>query len=252
MAIGIISAMPEEIDLILAQMDLKEKVHSGMRDYYVGSIKGQEVVAVFSRCGKVASAITTTELIHKLRIEQIVFVGVAGGLSTRVDIGDIVIGDQFYQHDMDASPIFPKMEIPLLNKRSFQADAGITYQLKEASEQVLKNWNAIFDDHILEEFQIHKPNIHLGEIASGDQFIGNSTDRQSIINSLPNVLCVEMEGAAVAQVCYEYKVPFGVMRVISDSANEHAHIDFQKFIDKVASRYSLEILQAYLKGISNL
>ena len=251
MAIGIISAMPEEIDLILSEMELEEKVHSGMRDYFLGKIHNQNVVAVFSRCGKVASAVTTTELITKFDIEQIIFVGVAGGLQPKVEIGDVVIADQLYQHDMDASPIFPKLEIPLLNKKAFQADPGTTYQLKEACEQMIEKWNDTFDNQILEEFQIHKPQIHLGEIASGDQFISNSADREIVSLKLPKALCVEMEGAAVAQVCYEYGVPFGVVRIISDSANEHAAVHFQKFMDRVASVYSLEIIKNYLEVLSS-
>ena len=247
MAIGIISAMPEEIDLILSEMELDEKVHSGMRDYFLGKIQNQNVVAVFSRCGKVASAVTTTELINKFDIEKIIFVGVAGGLQRNVEIGDVVIADQLYQHDMDASPIFPELEIPLLHKKSFQADAGITYQLKEACQLILEKWSETFENHLLDEFHIHKPNIHLGEVASGDQFISNSMDRKNVIRKLPKALCVEMEGAAVAQVCYEYGVPFGIVRIISDSANEHAAINFQKFIDQVASQYSLEIVKQFLE-----
>ena len=99
---------------------------------------------------------------------------------------------------------------------------------------------------MLKDFNIISPKAVTGDIASGDRFISGKVELKNIKDSLPSVLCVEMEGAAVGQVCYEYNVPFSVIRIISDTADENAHIDFRKFIDKIANIYSFEILKRYL------
>jgi adenosylhomocysteine nucleosidase len=88
--------------------------------------------------------------------------------------------------------------------------------------------------------------VHHGLIASGDQFIGSAARVQALRNTLPDVLAVEMEGAAVAQVCHEYGVPFSVIRTLSDTADDQAHIDFPAFLNEVASLYSHGILRAFL------
>jgi adenosylhomocysteine nucleosidase len=83
----------------------------------------------------------------------------------------------------------------------------------------------------------------VGDIASGDQFFSSTSKKSALLSKLPDILCVEMEGAAVAQICYEYDIPFAIFRTISDTADEKAHIDFQKFLAKVANKYAVEIIK---------
>src|SRR6187431_3596464 len=114
--IGILGAMPEEINGIVALLDDKTEVVKGMRTYYLGTINEVEVVVVFSRWGKVASATTVTHLIVEFGITQLFFTGVAGAINPELNIGDIVIASSLIQHDLDARPIMDRFEIPLLGK----------------------------------------------------------------------------------------------------------------------------------------
>jgi adenosylhomocysteine nucleosidase len=247
MSIGIISAMREEIQALHNHLELRSTVEKGRRTYYQGKMFNQEVVLVFSRWGKVASATTVTQLINDFEIDEIIFTGVAGGLKNKIKIGDIVIGKKLYQHDMDASPLIPKYEIPLLGKRAFQTDLIRTESLYIAAQKFITQIDVYLSREVLNVFQINQPQIHLGDIASGDQFISDKVDRAQIKKGLPEVLCVEMEGAAVAQVCFEYKVPFTIIRTISDNSNDNSHLDFPKFAKEIASEYALGILKNYFE-----
>jgi adenosylhomocysteine nucleosidase len=247
MSIGIISAMREEIQALHNHLELRSTVEKGRRTYYQGKMFNQEVVLVFSRWGKVASATTVTQLINDFEIDEIIFTGVAGGLKNKIKIGDIVIGKKLYQHDMDASPLIPKYEIPLLGKRAFQTDLIRTESLYIAAQKFITQIDVYLSREVLKLFQIDQPQIHVGDIASGDQFISDKVDRAQIKKGLPEVLCVEMEGAAVAQVCFEYKVPFTIIRTISDNSNDNSHLDFPKFAKEIASEYALGILKNYFE-----
>ena len=246
MNIGIISAMPEEIQAIQVLFQIEKKVVKGMRTYYQGRLFDKKVILVFSRWGKVASATTATQLINDFEVSEIIFTGVAGGLQPDVFVGDIVIGKNLYQHDMDGSPIVKTFEVPLLGKSAFTTNSKKRDRLAEASHLFLQHKNKFLSKEQFVNFQIKEPNIHIGDIASGDQFISSSKKSDEILAALPTVKCVEMEGAAVAQVCYEYKVPFSIIRTISDNANHNAHIDFPKFAKEIASQYALGILKHYL------
>ena len=112
---------------------------------------------------------------------------------------------------------------------------------------VFDNIHSYLDREKLSQFEISKPSIHIGAIASGDQFISGKDQISAILSGLPHVKCVEMEGAAVAQVCYEYNIPYSIIRTISDNANHNAHVDFPKFANEIASSYALAILENYLK-----
>ena len=121
--IAIISAMHEELSAVLALMpDERKRVVAG-REFWVGHLHGHEVVAVLSRIGKVAAAITATLAIERFGATRIVFTGVAGGLAPGVNVGDIVVADSFIQHDLDASPIFPRYELPLYGVSRLPTDA---------------------------------------------------------------------------------------------------------------------------------
>jgi len=247
MRIGIISAMKEEIQAIQNQLQVTIKIEKGMRTYYQGKLFNKEVILVFSRWGKVASATTVTQLINEFEVDEIIFTGVAGGIHSKVQIGDVVIGKGLYQHDMDASPLLPKYEVPLLGKRFFETDQRQRDALHIAAKNFLLQINEYISPEVLASFNILQPNIHVGDIASGDQFISEEGQRNRIKKGLPEVICVEMEGAAVAQVCFEYQIPFMIIRTISDNSNNNAHLDFPKFAKKIASEYALGILKNYFE-----
>jgi len=241
--IGIISAMQEEIQALLHELKNVSTSEKGMRTYYTGTLFNKNVVLVFSRWGKVASAITTTQLINDFNVKEIIFTGVAGGIKKELNIGDVVIGNNLYQHDLNASPFYEKLEIPILKKKFLKTtDAS---KLKEATNSFLSTYNdyiKIADAHI---FNITNPKIIFGDIASGDQFISSLKKIKKLNKLIPTAICVEMEGAAVAQVCFEYDMPFSIIRIISDKANDNATIDFSKFANSIASNYALGILKNY-------
>jgi len=250
MLLGIMGAMPEEMDKIIAAINNKEIVERGSRVYYRGDLYGQEVVAVFSRWGKVAAATTATNLILDFNVDRIVFTGVAGAISPQLNVGDIVIGQRLYQHDMDARPLMRRFEIPLTGKTSYEIPQQNVDTMSQAVHNFLKN-NKEFRK-ILAEQDITNPKMLIGDIASGDLFISSANMKQALIKNLPSVLCAEMEGAAVAQVCDDYGVPLIVVRVISDSADEEAHISAIGFVNQHAGDYSLSILKEYITIIQNL
>ena len=244
--IGIMSAMHEELAAVLAAMPDEQRVRVAGRDFWVGHWHGHAVVAVLSRIGKVAAATTATVLLERFDVKALVFTGVAGGLSAGVRVGDVVVAKGLVQHDMDASPLFPRHEVPLYGRARFEADADLSAQLSVASHQVLANAAQHLGADTLLAFQLDSPRVHQGLILSGDRFVSTSAESQALRLALPDAMAVEMEGAAVAQVCHDYGVPFAAVRTISDRADDEAHTDFTRFIREVASRYSLAILSQWL------
>jgi len=247
MRIGIISAMKEEIQAIQNQLQITTKIDKGMRTYYQGKLYNRDIILVFSRWGKVASATTVTQLINEFEVDEIIFTGVAGGIHSKIQIGDVVIGKGLYQHDMDASPLLSKYEVPLLGKLFFETNRKQRDAMHIAAKNFLLHINDYISTEVLASFHIFQPSIHVGDIASGDQFISSEEHRDFIKKGLPTVDCVEMEGAAVAQVCYEYNIPFTIIRTISDNSNDNSHLDFPKFAAEIASEYALGILKNYLE-----
>lgn len=243
--IGIMGAMPEEIDGVAALLADKTVLNIAGRNYYSGAINNIKTVVAVSGWGKVAAAATVSALIHKFNIDELVFTGVAGAINPALKIGDIVIGRRLVQHDMDARPFIPQYEIPLLKKTFFEGGPERISIAKTAAEILLadKNLYALISAEDLLSFNIVSPKVYIGDIASGDQFISDAGKREELLKNLPGILCVEMEGAAVAQVCYESGIPFTIARTISDAANEQSHIDFTAFIRKVASGYSVGLVK---------
>lgn len=244
------SAMPEETQLLERELRReKESVHAG-RTYYTGEMEGKRVVVVFSRMGKVAAAATAQHLIDVHKVRSIVFSGVAGGLSPALRIGDVVVADRLWQHDMDASPLFPALEVPLLGVSWFEADREMRAGLaKSAAEFLSEGFASEVGMRAAGELGIREPRVVRGDIASGDQFIAGNAEQGLVRSRVPSALCVEMEGGAVAQVCFENGIPLGVVRVISDGAGDGAHVDFGKFVVEAASRYGLGIVRRYLAGL---
>lgn len=244
MLTGILAPMPEEIDLIISTMKVESVYESGRRKYYKGKFGGKECVVALSRIGKVASAVTAAVMIEHFKIDQLIVTGVAGGIAPQLKVGDIVVATEALQHDLDARPLWPQFEAPLLEKAFFPCDEKLIHKALSSCQEFLSNdLHTTLQKEDIELFSINHPNIYSGQICCGDQFIGTSAQLNKICSDLPNVLCVEMEGGAVGQICFEYNIPYVVVRTISDSANDHAPIDFTRYIQNVAKYYTLGITQ---------
>lgn len=243
MRLGIISALHEEQQGLVEAMQGPVTRSHGMRDYTLGTLWNIDAVCVLSRLGKVAAAMTASILVEKYGVTHIVFTGVAGSGDNKVKVGDIVVAEALLQHDMDARPLFPRFEVPLTGLQRFATDLELSSQLAGAAGDFLRDeLDGVLNAGQIREFALHHAQVHRGMIASGDQFISSAAHIRQLKQDLPDLLAVEMEGAAVAQVCFELGVPFTVMRTISDNANEEAAVDFMRFVQTVASPYAFHVI----------
>ena len=248
MTTAILSALPEEQAGLLQQLQhARRHVHGG-RVFWQGLLSDRPVVLALSGMGKVAAATTATVLIERFACARVLFTGVAGGLGQQVRVGDVVVARQYLQHDMDASPLCPRWELPGYGRADVACDPALSVLLLQAAQ-----------DFLLVTSQENQPDsaaaaqAHHGVVVSGDRFIAtaqaSNTLRRELQEAGHTVLAVEMEGAAVAQVCADYQVPFAAMRTISDRADDDAHVDFTRFIETVASRYAEHIVQRWLQAV---
>ncbi len=241
-------AMPEEIEEIVGLMTERKEVKLAMRTFHVGRIFNKECVVVFSRWGKVAAATTATALIHHFNVSEILFSGLAGSMRSDVRVGDLVIGRKFYQHDMDARPFLEEFEIPLTGTNFFESAPHLIEAANKSLEVNIMNNRFLTDipKSSLDAFDINMPSVWVGDIASGDRFFSNSYEKQRLLLKLPNLYCVEMEGASVAQVAHEHQTPFTVIRTISDAADDHSALDFSSFVQQIARPYSKAVIYCLL------
>ncbi|HEY4664553.1 MAG TPA: 5'-methylthioadenosine/adenosylhomocysteine nucleosidase [Comamonas sp.] len=242
MTLAILSALPEEQQGIAHALTNAQEVVRAGRTFVRGHMHGTDVVLALSGIGKVAAATTTTTLVEHFGVQQLVFTGVAGGLGPTVRVGDVIVAQHFVQHDMDVRPLFPRWQVPGYASPLFACNAELVQQLQSAADsctQSAAQWN----EPLLNQ---HAPCVHTGLIASGDQFIVSAAVSHSIHSALQDAglaaLAVEMEGAAIAQVCADYGIPFAAVRTISDRADDDAHVDFPAFVTAVASRYAQHII----------
>lgn len=247
---AIVSAMAQELAAVLAHdaADFRIERHAG-RDFHIGRLHGHPVVAVLCGIGKVAAATTATLLSERYAVSRLVFTGVAGGLAPEVRVGDLVIGDRLLQHDMDASPLFPRWEVPLTGRSEFPADAALSEALARAAAAVLAEPGHYGSANLADEVHalgVTAPRLHRGLIVSGDRFVSTQLESSALQQALPAALAVEMEGAALAQACHDLGLPFAVLRSISDRADDSAHVDFLRFIECVATHASAAILERWL------
>jgi len=244
--IALVSAMHEELAAVLARMPDEQKVEVAGREFWVGHWHGHEVVAVLSRIGKVAAATTATVLIERFGVNRIVFTGVAGGLASQSHVGDVVLATELLQHDMDASPLFPRHEVPLTGVTRYPTDAVLTAALRRALPLALQDVMLHLPRSEWLGLNLDRARVHEGLVVSGDRFVATTAESSALQRELPDALAVEMECAAMAQVCHDYGVPLAVVRTISDRADDAAHVDFPLFIQAIASRYSVAVLDRLL------
>lgn len=240
---GILSALSQEQHGLIELLQQPRKVTHAGRDFWQGYLHGQPVVLAISKIGKVAAAITSAALIERFGVGRIVFTGVAGGLGTGVNVGDVVVATSFLQHDLDVSPLFPRYEVPLYGQVRFVSDVALSALLYQAAGAALASAIAM-----------PGAKVHQGLIASGDRFVSGAAEstalQATLVNAGHEVLAVEMECAAVAQVCHDYSVAFAAVRTISDRADDSAHVDFTRFVDQVASRYARAMVGTLLLALS--
>lgn len=248
MKYGIICAVPEEIALVSADIAAERATKLARRDFLEGTLYGHEVVLAQSEVGKVAAAITATLMIERFGVEAIIFCGTAGGVDPALNVGDVVVADRLVQHDVyDGEDFFI---IPRLDVAYFAADQALSERMHAAIDAYLRDGlhRDIPQKH-LDEFHIRDPKVMVGTIASGDQFINDSAKRIWLEEHVENLKCVEMEGAAVAQVCHEFGLPIAVIRVISDSSNEESGPAFDKFAAEAMCYFTRGSLRAFMEAL---
>lgn len=233
--IGIIGAAEIEVELIKELIENRSVKTISGTEYVSGALNGERVVAAACGVGKVAAAVCAQTMILTYSPDWIINTGVAGSLSSELDIGDAAIAESLVQHDMDLSPLGdPVGFIPGLNLVNIPCDPKIVSLLKEGAE-ALEGTKAVS-----------------GVVASGDSFVADASQKKKIIDLFGAVAC-EMEGASVAQVCRLNKIPFGVVRAISDRADGSSSGDYEKFLYTAAKNASrlAEYFTANVRRIAN-
>lgn len=229
MKIGIIGAMAQEVEILLSKMDDPRTIEIAGCKIYEGKINGANVALLQSGIGKVAAAVGTTLLLQIAKPEMVINTGSAGGLDSRLNVGDIVISSEVRHHDVDVTAFgYEKGQLPA-NPAAFIADRELIDLA--ASETERAGLNAV-----------------LGLICSGDQFINGAESIAQIRQHFPQVAAVEMEAAAIAQVCHAFDLPFVVVRAISDVADKESHLSFDEFLPLAAEKSS-QIVLSMLKNL---
>lgn len=226
MKTGIIGAMETEIRSLRDSMEINSKVDLAGMEFYEGKLDGADVVLVKCGIGKVNAGICAQILISEFHVDRVINTGVAGSLDNRIDIGDIVVATEAVQHDYDVSPIgFRKGEIPFTGVLAFPADETMRIEAKAAFAELKEE---------------HPAKIFEGRVCSGDQFISSREQKEKIIKEFGG-LCCEMEGGAIAQICFLNKTPFVVIRAISDKADESGDVSFEQFEKEAARRCAMVV-----------
>ena len=229
--IGIIGAMEEEVEALRGKLTYVKTTSRASMDFYAGKMGNKEVVIVRSGIGKVNAGICAQILVSQFGADTLINTGIAGSLDAQIDIGDMVISTDALHHDMDAT-VFgdPAGQIPRMDTLSFPADKELVKKAVAANEKA-------------------NPDIHTftGRVASGDQFISDKEVKERIV-SLFHPMCVEMEGAGIAQAAYLNKVSYVIIRAISDKADNSATMDYPTF-EKKAIAHSVRLMKEMLPMI---
>lgn len=227
---GIIAAMQEEMQEIQKLMkEISNKEIYGL-NFIEGKISDKTIVLVEAGVGKVNAARTTQILIDKFDIDAIINVGSAGAANDKLNIGDIVIGKKLVQHDFDITAFgHPKGYISNLG------------QYFDSNNQLVERMENVMKDLENKDF-----NILVGTVASGDIFCTDSNMKEKIRNKF-EADAIEMEGAAIAQVCKLDNIPFIVIRGISDSPNGNNEITFEQYLEK-ASKRCADIIEKFMES----
>lgn len=239
--LAILSALVDEQRGLVDRLEGAHRVDHAGRHFWLGRLHDLPVVLTVSRIGKVSAALTAATLIERFGVGAIVFTGVAGAMDESLQVGDVVVARDFLQHDLDVSPLFPPYELPAYGRARLDCHPQLSDFLARAAEQALA-----------QDFPLAR--VHRGLVASGDRFVSSAQEvgqlRKRLRQAGHPALAVEMEGAAVAQVCVDHGLPYAAMRTISDRADDQAHHDFASFVSQVASRYAQAIVQRLLQDLA--
>ena len=229
MKIGIIAAMPEELVHLTQNLDRAQEVQVLGNTYYTGTVGKTEVVLVQSGIGKVMSAMSVAVLADHFQVDAVINTGSAGAVAEGIAVGDVVIADKLAYHDVDVTAFGYAYGQMAQQPLYFESDKNFVAKIQESLSQLNQKW-------------------HLGLIATGDSFVAGNDKIEAIKSHFPEVLAVEMEGAAIAQAAQALGLPFLVIRAMSDNANHEASISFDEFIIE-AGRRSAQVLLAFLKAM---
>lgn len=229
--IGIIGAMDEEVNILKDEMLIKESRHVAGMDFYMGTINNKDLVLVRSGIGKVNAAICSQILISVFDVKIVINTGVAGAIREDLQVLDMVISTEVQQHDFDVRGFGHKLgEIPRMERSIFPADQDLVEKTLKISKKILGGRKVV-----------------KGKIVSGDVFVSDIGLKQDLLKNF-NAYCTEMEGAAIGHTCYLNKIPFVVIRAISDKADGSAHSNFNEFVHRAAG-YSKDIVINIIKEI---
>lgn len=226
MKYGIICAMEEEIKELVEHLDSKEQQEIGGIEFYSGTINGTEVVLVRCGIGKVQAAITTAFLIVNFNVQAVINSGSAGGIGTGLHVGELVLSTGAAYHDANATAFGYKMGQLPQQPQIYPADQELVERISAAAQKT--------------GLETRK-----GLVVSGDQFIADSHEIERIKTIYPEALCCEMEGGAVAQTAYQFKIPFAIIRAMSDVGDEDAGQSFDEFIIE-AGKCSAQMILNFL------
>ncbi len=231
MRIGIIGAMEEEVALLKKEMEsFNETERAGCR-FYEGQLHGKDVVVLQSGIGKVNAAMATTLLIQEFSPDRLINTGSAGGLDHRLKVGDLVISTEVRHHDVDVTAFnYEYGQVPGL-PAAFQPDE----ELVQVAEKAAKS--------VQEDIQVVK-----GLIASGDSFMSDPARVETVRERFPNLQAVEMEAAAIAQVSFQFNLPFVIIRSLSDIAGKASNISFDQYLE-TAAKHSAELILTMIKEL---
>lgn len=228
--IGIIGAMEEEVKILKSSIENRETIQIAHVIFYKGNIEDKQVVLAQSGIGKVNAAITATLLINEFKPDLIINTGSAGSVDSELNIGDIIISNKVYYHDVNATAFGYKLgQVPSMPE-FYETDKELIDLAKSSIEQL--DLNSI-----------------VGEVATGDSFIGSIDQRKVIKSNFPTASVVEMEAGAIAQTCYQYNVPIIVTRAVSDLADKESDVTFEEFL-KVACVNSSKIVKLLLNRVA--
>ncbi|MFC7393260.1 5'-methylthioadenosine/S-adenosylhomocysteine nucleosidase [Scopulibacillus cellulosilyticus] len=230
MKIGLIGAMDEEVKLLRSLIqNLKEKEVAGCR-FYSGQLESLDIVLLQSGIGKVNAAMSTSILIHDYKPDYIINTGSAGGFDQDLQVGDVVISSEVRHHDVDATVFdYEYGQVPGM-PAFYQPDAFLVDVAEKAANKMA-------------DFKIVK-----GLIATGDSFMSDADRVAFVKEKFPELKAGEMEAAAIAQVCHQFKTPFVIIRSLSDIAGKEAGISFDQFLD-VAAKNSANLILNMLKEL---
>jgi len=215
---AVIGAMPEEVATLLPLLQNRDSFQVGPFELHDGFLDGHPVTLAVCGVGKAnAAALTQAMLMHGC--ERVVFTGVAGGLDPALSVGDIVVSSDAVQHDVDVTALGYELGVvPGEEGVAWTADQQLAAIALEVAKEVVPDANVL-----------------MGRVASGDAFIADDA-RVAELRTRFSAACAEMEGAAVAQVCARWGVPWVVIRSLSDAANGEASMDFRAFTQLAAGR----------------